>query len=106
MLWNLIGDKMANLLESAKMVRAYTKTPTEKAAEASRANGVLGGRPKGKIPLEEQAARKAVALTLQQRCQLNEMRYIDTLEAIAGCAKTPAAARIGAISLLLDRGRG
>ena len=88
------------------MVRAYTKTPTEKAAEASRVNGAKGGRPKGAIPREEIAARKAVALTLQERCQLNELRYIDALEEIAFDRKTAAAARTGAISLLLDRGRG
>jgi len=88
------------------MVRAYTKTVTPAQAEANRANGRRGGRPAGKISREEADARKAVAKTLQQRCQENELEYVGILESIARNELAPAAARTGAISLLFDRGRG
>jgi len=88
------------------MVRAYTKTVTPAQAGANRANGRRGGRPAGKISREEADARKAVAKTLQQRCQENELEYVGILESIARNELAPAAARTGAISLLFDRGRG
>lgn len=88
------------------MVRAYTKRVTEAQLEACRANGKKGGRPKGKISPAEISVRKVLAKTLQEACQANELKHVAVLEEIAADVKQPASARIGAISLLFDRGRG
>jgi hypothetical protein len=84
-------------ITDAAMVNAYTKIVTPAQAEANRANGRKGGRRKGKIPPQEADARKAVAKTLQERCQQNELQHAETLESIAGDATQPASARIAAI---------
>jgi hypothetical protein len=78
--------------------------------EASRANGAKGGRPKetarGQLPPEEYEARKRARKSLQERCQQNELEFVETLEVIARDLTQPANARIGAIGMIFDRARG
>jgi hypothetical protein len=81
------------------------------APHSSRENGKLGGRPKGSSDLERAIynARRSVArrkLSLAERCQENEERLVAVCESIAFDETQPATARIGAVSLILDRGRG
>ena len=73
--------------------------------EPSRVNGRLGGRPRGKLPPEVYAARKKARQSLVELCQRNEAKYISELEKIAFNGISEAA-RISAIGMLLDRGRG
>ena len=74
---------------------------------ASRTNGAKGGRPKGRGRLgpEVYEARKAARLSLRERCQQNELEFVETLEHIARHSLNDNA-RISAISQLFDRGRG
>lgn len=77
----------------------------------SRQNGKLGGRPKGASAMHRSIfqARKAVEqakISLAERCQQHELEYVEVLEGIVSDVKQPANARISAISLILDRGRG
>ena len=78
--------------------------------EASRSNGAKGGRPRGSLrgtlPPEEYEARKKARKGLQELCQRREEEHVGVLEAIAGNSEEPANARVSAISLLFDRGRG
>gem|GEM_PF-6389953 len=50
-------------------------------------------------------ARKAARLSLRERCQQNELEFVETLEHIARHSLNDNA-RISAISQLFDRGRG
>ena len=81
------------------------KSVSEKQLAANRANAQKASRPKGKIGKEMIAARKAIRLTLQERCQKNELEHVETLEFIAKYSKNDSA-RINAINTLFDRGRG
>ena len=51
------------------------------------------------------AARRAIKMTLMERCQKNELEHVETLEWIAKFSKNDNA-RINAINTLFDRGRG
>jgi hypothetical protein len=82
------------------------------AGDVSRINGAKGGRPKGSRSTSRQAlgaaeydVRKKARLSLQERCQQNELKYVDELERIAKSSPNDSS-RIAAISLLLDRARG
>jgi hypothetical protein len=81
------------------------KLMTEKQLLANQVNGRKGGRKPGKIGKDVIAARRAIKMTLMERCQINELQHIDTLEDIAKNSPSDNA-RISAISLLLDRARG
>jgi hypothetical protein len=74
-------------------------------AEASRANGRRGGRPKEVVSKAEYEVRKAVRKDLRELCQRNEERHVAELERIAQFSPNDNA-RISAISLLFDRRRG
>lgn len=75
------------------------------AGEPSRVNGRLGGRPRGALPRDVYEARKKARKSLQELCQRNEEKYVAELERIA-LSGFSEAARISAIGMLLDRGRG
>jgi hypothetical protein len=73
--------------------------------ETSRTNGAKGGRPKGRLSATEYEIRKAARKSLRERCQENELKHVEELEWIAAHSENHSA-RISAIGMLFDRGRG
>jgi hypothetical protein len=74
---------------------------TDKQLAANKANAQKAGRPPGKLLKEVIAARRAIKMTLMERCQQNELEFVETLEGIARDLTQPANARIGALGCFL-----